>query len=136
MKDRLLKNLIQDVPEELSVCEFECRKSICTTSDCADCERYQQALKGIHGISQCNSHMQGQEPSTRWQPIWLYEVMPFIYLLAGFTVFYRYDSFVGYGVGSLLLIAAIIIWAMRIKYRAMNTLSPDKPRFPPHSGHS
>lgn len=136
MKGRLLKNLVQEVPEDLSVCEFECRKSSCTASDCAECERHQQALQGIHGISQYNAPIEDRETRIKWLPVWLYEVMPFIYLLAGFAVSYRYDSLVGYVVGGLLLIAAIIIWAMRIRYRSMNILSSDKPRFPHHSDHS
>lgn len=129
MKGRLLKNLIQEVPEELSVCEFECRKSACTARDCAECTMYQQASHGRNCTTRRSTRMKDQDPGIKWQPIWLYEVMPFIYLLAGFAVFYNYDSFIGYSIAGLLLITALLVWAMRIKYRIMNALSPDKSRF-------
>ena len=128
MKGRLLKNITQDVPEEISVCEFECRKSTCTARDLTECELHQQASKGIHSINRYNAYMISQKPNTKRQPILLYELLPFIYLVAGFTVFYHYDSFIGYGVGGLLLITSIIIWAMRLKYRAMHIHSHDNSR--------
>lgn len=123
MKARLLNNLIQDVPEEYSVCEFECRETTCTVKNHMECELFQQASKGAHSFRQHNPRISGQQPDTKLQPVWLYEVMPIIYILAGFTVLFRYDSYIGYVIGGLLLILAIIIWAMRIKHRAMNILS-------------
>jgi hypothetical protein len=38
MIDRLLKMLVQDVPEELSVCEFDCPRIHCYVSDWTACE--------------------------------------------------------------------------------------------------
>ena len=67
-----------------------------------------------------NSRMKELDLPTKWQPFWLYEVIPFVYLLSGFAIIYHYDSLIGYGVGGLLLIAALQIWVMRFKYRAMN----------------
>jgi hypothetical protein len=40
----LLKNLVQEVPEQLSVCEFDCPNNECTISDWVGCELRQQAL--------------------------------------------------------------------------------------------
>ena len=124
MKGWILKNLIQDVPEELSVCEFDCRKSTCTASDLAECELYQQASVDRNVVSQNidNSRTKELDLPTKWQPIWLYEVIPFVYLLSGFAIIYHFDSLIGYAVGGLLLIAALQIWVMRFKYRAMNIL--------------
>ena len=47
MIDWLLQKLIQEVPEELSVCEFDCPKTTCTGRDWAECElRHQSTLRG------------------------------------------------------------------------------------------
>ena len=88
MKGQLLKELIQDVPEEYSVCEFECRQPICTAQDHAECELCQQAPKRTHGIRQYNVRINGKQPNTEWLPVWLYEAMPIICVLAGFTISY------------------------------------------------
>jgi hypothetical protein len=40
----LLKNLVQEVPEQLSVCEFDCPNNECTIRDWVGCELRQQAL--------------------------------------------------------------------------------------------
>ena len=137
MKGWLLKKLIQDVPEELSVCEFDCRKSTCTASDQAqaECELYQQALVYRNVVSQNvdNSRTKELDLPTKWQPVWLYEVMPFVYLLSGLAIIYHFDSLIGYGVGGLLFITALQIWVMRFKYRAMNTLPPDNASFTHHT---
>jgi hypothetical protein len=53
----LLKNLIQEVPEELSVCEFDCPNNKCTVRDWGACElRHQLALYGS-GIGHNTSRM-------------------------------------------------------------------------------
>lgn len=67
---------------------------------------------------------------SKWKPEWLYEVMPFVYLFTGFVVIYHFDSVAGYGAGALLLMAAFLIWAMRLEYRAKNAASSDTSRFP------
>jgi hypothetical protein len=67
---------------------------------------------------------------TKWKPEWLYEVMPIIYVSAGFASFFYFDSLVGYGAGTLFLIAAFLIWVMRLQNRAQNAASTD------HSKHS
>ena len=40
----LMKNLVEEVPEQLSVCEFDCPNHECTINDWASCERREQAL--------------------------------------------------------------------------------------------
>ena len=35
----LMEQLVQDVPEELAVCEFECRKLECTQGEWEVCDR-------------------------------------------------------------------------------------------------
>lgn len=47
----LMKNLAQEVPEALSVCEFDCPNHECTITDWACCDRRQQALRQESGIS-------------------------------------------------------------------------------------
>jgi len=47
MIDRLLQRFIQEIPEELSVCEFDCPLKKCTERDWAKCElRLQGTLPG------------------------------------------------------------------------------------------
>lgn len=127
MKDWLQKNLVQDVPEELSVCEFDCEKKTCAASYRAKCKLLQRASVDRNVVPQNINKSRTMEPDlpTKWQPLWFYEVMPFGYLLAGFAIIYHFDSLIGYGVGGLLLVAALQIWVMRFKYRATNTLPPD-----------
>ena len=135
MKNWLLKNLVQDVPDELSVCEFDCRKSICRACDRAECELLQQASVDRKTVSQNIDNSRTKEPDfpAKWQPVWLYEVMPFAYLLCGLASIYYFDSLIGYVVGGPLLIAALHVWVMRFKYRAMNTLPLDNANFTHHA---
>lgn len=65
----------------------------------------------------------------KWKPAWLYEVMPIIYMLAGFAAFFYFDSLVGYGAGTLFLIAALLIWAMRLENRAKNAVPPNHSKY-------
>jgi hypothetical protein len=44
---RVLDNLIQEVPEALSVCEFDCPYNECTVRDWVECElRHEASLPG------------------------------------------------------------------------------------------
>ena len=52
-----------------------------------------------------------------WWPDWLYESMPFIYAIAGLVTILHFETPAGYGVGALLLIAALVILKMRNDYR-------------------
>lgn len=52
-----------------------------------------------------------------WLPDWLYEALPFLYLAAGFAAIFHFDTPAGYGVGALLLLAALLIFKMRMDYR-------------------
>jgi hypothetical protein len=36
---RWLKQQVQDVPDELALCEFDCRRAQCTSDEWATCER-------------------------------------------------------------------------------------------------
>ena len=56
---------------------------------------------------------------TKWKPVWLYETMPYIYLGAGFSAIFHFDTSAGYGAGALLLIAALLIWKMRKENRSI-----------------
>lgn len=52
---------------------------------------------------------------TKWKPDWLYDAMPYVYLVAGFATIIYFDAPTGYGSGILLLIAAVLIWVKRKK---------------------
>jgi hypothetical protein len=54
----------------------------------------------------------------KWKPKWLYDAMPHFYSVAGLTMIFYFGTPAGYGVGALLLIAALWIWVMRSAKRA------------------
>ena len=57
MIGRLLQKLVDEVPEELSICEFDCPVTKCTARDWSECElRHQAALYGC-GVSRDNSSL-------------------------------------------------------------------------------
>jgi hypothetical protein len=47
----LLNQIVQEVPEQLSVCEFDCPNNECTISDWVGCELRQQALLQGRGLT-------------------------------------------------------------------------------------
>jgi hypothetical protein len=55
---------------------------------------------------------------TKWKPVWLYETMPYIYSVAGFSAVLYFDTPAGDGAGALLLIAALLIWKTRKENRS------------------
>jgi hypothetical protein len=55
---------------------------------------------------------------TKWKPDWLYEVMPYIYSVAGLAAILHFGTPAGYGAGALLLMAAFLIWIMRKENRS------------------
>ena len=60
---------------------------------------------------------------TKWKPDWLYEIMPYIYSVAGLAAILHFGTPAGYGAGALLLIAAFLIWMMRKENRSFkNTI--------------
>ena len=60
---------------------------------------------------------------TKWKPDWLYEIMPYIYSVAGLAALLYFRSLAGYGAGALLLVAALLIWIMRKENRSFeNTI--------------
>ena len=49
----------------------------------------------------------------KWKPDWLYEAMPYIYLVTGVVVMLYFDSTAGYVSGTLFLVAVASILVMR-----------------------
>jgi hypothetical protein len=43
---RFVDGIVQDVPEDVSLCEFDCRNGQCTSSEWAICERRLQKASG------------------------------------------------------------------------------------------
>ena len=54
---------------------------------------------------------------TKWKPEWLYETMAYIYSVAGLSAILHFDTSAGYGAGTLLLVAALLIWMARKENR-------------------
>ena len=52
-----------------------------------------------------------------WLPDRLYEVLPYLYAIAGFATATYFDTPVGFGSGFLLLLTAGLVWLMRRDYR-------------------
>lgn len=46
----LMKNFVQEVPEQLTICELDCPNHECTINDWARCERRQQARLQESGV--------------------------------------------------------------------------------------
>jgi hypothetical protein len=59
----LMKNFVQEVPEQISVCEFDCPNHECTINDWVSCERRQQALMQESGISRFPAPVVYVEPA-------------------------------------------------------------------------
>jgi nicotinamide riboside transporter PnuC len=55
---------------------------------------------------------------TRWKPDWLYEVIPYIYMVAGLATIFYFDSTAGYVSGTLFLVAVFFIWIKRKENRS------------------
>jgi hypothetical protein len=49
----------------------------------------------------------------KYQPDWLYEAMPYLYLVTGVVVILYFDSTAGYVSGTLFLVAVASILVMR-----------------------
>jgi len=49
----LMNHLIQDVPESLALCEFDCRRTDCTPEQWASCERRLRAVQQAGDIPRC-----------------------------------------------------------------------------------
>ena len=56
---------------------------------------------------------------TKWKPDWLYEVIPYIYSVAGLTAIVYFDTLLGCGSGALLMIAALLIWKRQKENRTI-----------------
>jgi hypothetical protein len=52
-----------------------------------------------------------------WLPDKVYEVLPYLYAVAGFITAYYFETPVGYVSGFLLLLTACLVWMMRRDYR-------------------
>ena len=49
----------------------------------------------------------------KWKTDWLYQAMPFIYLIAGVVALIYVDTPPGYVAGALLILTACLIWMKR-----------------------
>lgn len=45
LRERLMSHLVQTVPEEIAICEFNCTKLQCSHSDWENCQRRLDSLK-------------------------------------------------------------------------------------------
>lgn len=52
-----------------------------------------------------------------WLPDRIYEMLPYLYAIAGFSTAVYFDTPIGYVSGFLLLLTAGIVWMMRRDYR-------------------
>jgi hypothetical protein len=52
-----------------------------------------------------------------WLPDKLYELLPYLYGIAGLVTFYKFDNAIGYFSGGLLMLTACLVWRMRLDYR-------------------
>lgn len=57
---------------------------------------------------------------TMWIPNWLYNSLPYIYLIIGMLAIYLADHPVGQGSGVLLVLTTLLIIKLRKYYRTMN----------------
>ena len=55
MFDKLLQWLVKEIPEELSVCEFDCWKTECTVSDWTVCKLRRQVTAYNKGVIRHNT---------------------------------------------------------------------------------
>jgi hypothetical protein len=55
---------------------------------------------------------------TKWKPDWLYESMPYIYMVSGVAAMLYFDIPIGFWSGVLLVVAAVLIMLMRIENRS------------------
>ncbi len=61
---RLKRNLVQEVPEELAVCEFGCRKTHCTMAQWATCRYRLQGGLIPQQKAQAESEVTDKKPGT------------------------------------------------------------------------
>lgn len=54
---------------------------------------------------------------TKWKPDWLYEAIPYLYLVTGVMTMLYFNSTAGYVSGGLFLVAVASILVMRIQHR-------------------
>jgi hypothetical protein len=52
-----------------------------------------------------------------WLPDTLYELLPYLYGLAGIFTLYKFDTAIGHASGLLLIATACLVWVMRRDYR-------------------
>jgi prolipoprotein diacylglyceryltransferase len=56
---------------------------------------------------------------TKWKPDWLYEAMPYLYMVTGLVTMLYFDSTAGYVSGALFMVAVLAIGLMRIEHRSL-----------------
>jgi hypothetical protein len=52
-----------------------------------------------------------------WLPDKVYELLPYLYAVAGFLTASYFENAVGYASGFLLLLTGCLVWMMRRDYR-------------------
>ena len=63
MIEKLMKLLVQEIPDELSVCVFQCRKAECKICDYKECKHYRRIRDG-YDVSTKNDLQIHPEPVT------------------------------------------------------------------------
>ena len=58
----------------------------------------------------------------------LYELLPYLYAIAGLITFYSFNTAIGYVSGLLLILTAIIVWMVRIDQQAGKATKQQKHR--------
>ena len=61
-----------------------------------------------------------------WLPDKLYELLSFLYGIAGLVTFYKVDTAIGYFSGAILMLTACLVWRMRLDYRNAGKRKPSK----------
>lgn len=52
-----------------------------------------------------------------WLSEKIYELLPFLYGIAGLATFYNFETPIAYASGTLFLVAACMVWMMRRDFR-------------------
>jgi hypothetical protein len=73
MVGRLLKNLVHEVPDELSVCEFDCPYTECTVKDWVECDLRHDPMLRAGGIAPSPAYAVSNEapvfPGSNLEPV-------------------------------------------------------------------
>lgn len=56
VRDWCVEQVVQTVPEDVSVCEYECQEPLCSVAKSAVCTKRGQALLRIHDAGEVRHH--------------------------------------------------------------------------------